>query len=345
MAIYSQKRIRVTDANGDPVAGGKVRLRDENTTDLAAVYSDAALTTPLTNPVVADANGWTPVIFGAEGLTVDVAYLDADDVEIPGTSEESVTFVGADSGNFTRTVSGNGRYSLTGSAGTVIQEFGDPDPDDTGGSAIMRGWNGTQGDSLTLNFASVIAATSAGGLTENSKKLPGVVTTEATTFTAASTVDIELPNSPTGVIAWDIEIWDLLMSTTANLWGRFSYDGGSNYKSGASDYFGHFMTSAAASTAASADLTQARMELVSNMQGSATRVGIGRIRVITNAGSVFTRLSSRFEGITNGPALTIALANWFGEGGYGRATHLRLLPASGTITGKYRVTPLRGFGE
>jgi hypothetical protein len=53
MAVIVRTRVPVEDAAGVPVNGGKFRVYLANTTTLASLYSDAALTVPLSNPVVA----------------------------------------------------------------------------------------------------------------------------------------------------------------------------------------------------------------------------------------------------------------------------------------------------
>lgn len=47
----------ILDANGTPVSAGSITFYLTGTTTLAAVYTDSALTTPATNPVIADSAG------------------------------------------------------------------------------------------------------------------------------------------------------------------------------------------------------------------------------------------------------------------------------------------------
>lgn len=65
MAAFSWPLSRqiVVDANGDPVPGAKLNFFVSGTTTPLAVYSDAELAVPLTDPVVADANGRWPRVF------------------------------------------------------------------------------------------------------------------------------------------------------------------------------------------------------------------------------------------------------------------------------------------
>lgn len=72
------------DLNGFPLPGAKITFYENETTTLAAVYANEALTTPLTNPVVANLAGVFPSIFADEDLVFTVAITDADDNPIGG---------------------------------------------------------------------------------------------------------------------------------------------------------------------------------------------------------------------------------------------------------------------
>lgn len=69
------------DANGDRIAGAKLYFYDYDagpTTDLKAVYTSSALTTMLSNPVVADSVGVFPAIWADTTEAFTVAVTDAD---------------------------------------------------------------------------------------------------------------------------------------------------------------------------------------------------------------------------------------------------------------------------
>jgi hypothetical protein len=69
-------------------------------------------------------------------------------------------------------------------------------------------------------------------------------------------------------------------------------------------------------------------------------------RVITpDSGSTFTKIDSDMSGIINTGAGSIFRATAYGKGSYGRATHLQLRMSANNFTFKYRLVPLRGFGE
>lgn len=81
------------DANGDPLAGGKLYSYIAGTTTPLATYSNAAGTTPNTNPVILDAAGRATVYLG--NATYKFRLDDADDVTLFTT--DNVPVVG-DSG-------------------------------------------------------------------------------------------------------------------------------------------------------------------------------------------------------------------------------------------------------
>lgn len=344
MGLLYDGRILITDASNVPQSGGKVRIYDAGTTTPSSVFSDAALSVPLANPVVANSAGITPQIFAADGLLVDVQFLTSADASIPNRGYEDVSFLGSSTGDLSRTVTGDGRFTITGSAGAVLFRVGDPSPDNTGGTLTIEGWAGTQGDTLTLDFALVNVT---GRLKEQGKKLQGTVYTEATQVTAQTSVDIALPNDPTGVRGYEIHVWDYSQSGNGNLQARLSYDGGGTYKSGAGDYDSYSFTSQTGGAVSPTGLsTAAQAQLSSNHNGAANQLGGGVIRVITpDSGNTFTKIDSDLSAIDNTGAGVITRATAYGKGSYGRATHLQLRMSANNFTFKYRVVALRGFGE
>jgi hypothetical protein len=348
MAILTEGRILVTDASDTPINGGKVRIYNTGTTTLTSVFSDAALSVPLTNPVVANSSGFTPVIFAAEATSVDVTYLTAADATVTGRTYTAIPFLGSDTGTFTRTFGGGTRFKITDGGGIVLMQVGDASPDNVGGQLTIEGWAGTQGDTLTLDFATT---NTTGVITENSKKLLGIVNTNATTFTAVSSVDIPLTQNPSGVLAHDVDVFNLISSGAAVLTVRFSYDGGATYKSGASDYAWAFqyknLGDANLYPTYDQDNAHNAIHLNSSTDFTATPAWL-TLRVLTvasgsNPTSVKGELMCLQGSGTGMPNLN--LIRGYGLGGYGKATHMRLLASTGTITGQYRVAAMRGFGE
>ena len=69
------------DANGDARSGAKLSFFESQTTTPKTVFSDAGLTTPLTDPVVADASGTFPSIF-LDGTSYRTVLSDSNDVQL-----------------------------------------------------------------------------------------------------------------------------------------------------------------------------------------------------------------------------------------------------------------------
>ena len=97
------------DSNGDPIAGAKLTFYESGTVNLANTYSDDVLTTPNSNPVVADGSGRFGSIF-LQAIDYKVVYSDADDAVIwtrdpvRGSTEISSGSVIATGGTTARTL-------------------------------------------------------------------------------------------------------------------------------------------------------------------------------------------------------------------------------------------------
>lgn len=70
------------DANGDPISGAKLYFYAAGTSDPLATYSDAALTVPNSNPVIADIAGRFGEIFLIDQVAYKAILTDASDVTI-----------------------------------------------------------------------------------------------------------------------------------------------------------------------------------------------------------------------------------------------------------------------
>lgn len=75
-------RMRPLDDNGEPMPGCYLQFYESGTTTPAAVYADGALTTPLSNPVVANAAGIFPAIYGDPSVVYRMQLYNAADVLI-----------------------------------------------------------------------------------------------------------------------------------------------------------------------------------------------------------------------------------------------------------------------
>lgn len=119
---------RVDDADNKPISGGKLRIYDQNTTSLSSVYSDTGLSTPLTNPVVADSAGRLPPIFIAAG-TYDLALLDDEDAVVDSFDDYNVPDLsGLDNITFTLATKTADYTVLAADSGKVLDVNADSAP-------------------------------------------------------------------------------------------------------------------------------------------------------------------------------------------------------------------------
>lgn len=317
-----------------------MRVYNAGTTNLTTLYATSALDpgSVLTNPVVAGSDGWTAQIFAAEGTVVDYQTETAGGVVLH--TYEDFVFVGASSGAITRDFLTNGRVQLIGRGGNANLEFGDQTGDDTGGVGRIGGWADTQGTSLELDFAAI---NTTGPITDTGKKLLGVVYTDVTQVTAATSVDIALPNSPTGVRQYRLDLWDYSQSGAGNCNARLSFDGGATYPAVAASYNGYSEAYAGAGATYST-YSGTAAQLFSN-RGAANQPARGFVEICTpNSGSDSTHIIAQIAGNDNGTYNRVWSMN-FGPTGSGRADHIRLLMSASTFTFKYRLTVLRGSGD
>lgn len=80
--LFSEPTARPLTPSGAIMPGAKLTFYESGTTTPATVYADAALQTPLSNPVEADASGRFPPIYLDPLTTYRVLLHDADDVLI-----------------------------------------------------------------------------------------------------------------------------------------------------------------------------------------------------------------------------------------------------------------------
>lgn len=73
------------NSNGLPAAGAKLYFYLTGTTTPTTVYSDSGLTTPLSNPVVADSAGRIPAIYLNDAVTYRLVIKDRNDVQLGST--------------------------------------------------------------------------------------------------------------------------------------------------------------------------------------------------------------------------------------------------------------------
>lgn len=80
--ILADPLFDIVNANGAPISGARAYFYVTGGTTPANVYADNALTTPLTNPVIADSAGRFVPIFLDPAVTYRLVVKDADDVAI-----------------------------------------------------------------------------------------------------------------------------------------------------------------------------------------------------------------------------------------------------------------------
>jgi hypothetical protein len=79
--LFHAPRYRAFDADGAILPGAKLIFYESGTTTPVDTYADAALTTPNSNPVVADAGGEFAPIYLSDAVAYRAILTDADDVE------------------------------------------------------------------------------------------------------------------------------------------------------------------------------------------------------------------------------------------------------------------------
>ncbi len=81
----------LVDANGNAVSGGLMYFYLDMTETLAPVYTSSALTTQLSNPVVADASGVFPAIWADTDSEFTVVATKADGTPLPGFTYDAIS--------------------------------------------------------------------------------------------------------------------------------------------------------------------------------------------------------------------------------------------------------------
>lgn len=349
MSMLLDVRWQAFDSSGNPLVGATLTVYNTGTFVLASIYRDSARAVPMTNPTSggdkSDAAGRFPQIFAAEAAVFDVLLKDSLGNTV--ASYVNVVGLGADSGSVLRDFT-NSRYSVRGSGGTVYIEAGDPTGDNVGGTMRLGGWLGTQADLITIDTALLNVT---GKIKENSKKIPSVVYTEATAITAVNSYDIALPNDPAGVRGYEIELWDYSQSGGGNLLLLASFDGGSTYKAGASDYhYGGISSIVGTGVASIGSASGVANMLIAggSMVGLSNRSGRIKISITTpDSGTEDAVITSRADGCdTSGNPMTFLMMGHIGAS-YGRVDHVRLFITGGvvTMTAKFLLRPIRGMGE
>jgi hypothetical protein len=346
MAIHIWTGQQIRDSAGAPVNGGKLRIYTANTTSLANVYSDTSLATPLANPVVADSLGFLPDIFLSDASNYDCAELTAAGSLI--RSYDDIPAVGSDGATFVKDFTGS-RLQAYNSAGVVQLESGDPDPDDTGGSLRIGGWEGSQGTALELDYATADFTGDvnvAGDLTVGGDTVALDSVVESGTATAASTLDVPLTG---GGLRYRLELMNLTTSASVSIGVQFAFDSVPTFKSGVADYSYQSIYSGLVTTdpTGAYDAANASINLTSSISHLSTGSSAGYIDIFTPAnttGNHPTQVLAQLAYFdTAVPALKYLLQSAGSSISYGRATYVRIVLASGTLSCKWRLIKMNGF--
>lgn len=158
MAIVLLDGYRITDANGEPVSGGKLYVFEAGTSNPRDVYTEETLTTTHPNPVVSDAGGLlqhlSPIYTAEDDLKLRVT--DASDVTIWEIDNYSTGGTGSGSGgDVTRTpLSKTANYTVQAADENSIIVM------DASGIAGLQG--DVTADSATLGAGFVIGVKNIG---------------------------------------------------------------------------------------------------------------------------------------------------------------------------------------
>lgn len=90
--LFNPPFVTILDANGNPISGGKLKFYLTGTLTPATIYADSAQTTPLTNPVIADAAGRAAAVYLDPAVTYRCRVTDASDTLIKDVDPCSVSF-------------------------------------------------------------------------------------------------------------------------------------------------------------------------------------------------------------------------------------------------------------
>lgn len=334
------------DANLNAYPGAKLGTFDSvATTTPKETYSDPDLTTPHTNPVIANSSGQFPQIFAEVGEAFYLTLKTAADVLVEDF--EDVAALGASGdGTFARDFGSGGRWEVSGVAGVVSEEFGPPAGDDIGGTGRIGGWNGTQGETLTVDFETVAITedvTIAGDL---------VVTGQLTVSGAGSTV---LPIKTAGATVtnltefivpldqsfeeWEIHIRNMVGTTNGDSFTlTFSFDNGVSYEDGATDYLYNLNYDNGSSITRSSSAGAAYMLVAAPFTGGSPNGFSAVLRVFSRSG-VSAQIISQFGHVYNDAAYYtgtgVALIK---NEALGKATHVKFTFGSSTTASlKYSV--------
>ncbi len=330
MALIWPFGVKLTDSSGNALSGAKLRVYTAGTTTPANLFSDAGLSTGITNPVVADADGMLAnggnecAVYIAEG-SYDIAILSSADAVL--SSVDDYAPPSSDSADILRTLTSNARIFITGSGGEVFIRAGSPSPTNTGGDLTLEGWAGTQLDTLTLNSAETSFTGNVdidGDLTVGGELIPAIVTSG----TMASAAELVIPLTG-GFQSYTIELYEIAATNAAALRITVSIDSGSTYVAGANydSYSVAFDASAGSNPG------------VGWWYGTVGNLSTTAGKMQTLAFDLDTPASGTGDTTMIGQTsiADIGYRTWGAVSAGGRVTHVKIAVTAGTITCKWRL--------
>jgi hypothetical protein len=314
------------------------------TTTPKATYTNSALTVPHANPIVADSSGVFPQIYAASGEAYHAILKTSAGVTVQ-TFENWEALGGDDASVFSKDYGANGRVQIVGNGGMPNLEFGDPTGDDLGGDGRIGGWDGTQATTLELDAATTTITGNlalTGNLTVSGTS-PFIAVHSSGTATAAATTDIALPSTYN---AYRLELSYITPAGGAtSIEALFAFDGVPTFKTGVDDYGWVLQNSGPSAgslgSGSSIDASDARIEVMNVGAPTAGSPCHCSITIMSRYGKE-TGLSALFESHEDG-AYGFYIGRATGQTrakNYGKATHIRLQPTTGTLSFYWTLTGL-----
>ena len=338
MALLYESMHRAMDDSGVPMPFAELYTRDPvATTTPKATYSDPDLDVSHlnTNPLVADAAGYFGPIYAASDEQFYLILTVADgDPTAPYKVYADVTAIGGDAGtSFDRTFA-SARLKITsgdvdtGISGILIQT-GPSSPDDTGGSLLMQGQAGTQGDLAVIDYVETRAT---GDL-----DVAGALTVGSSTsfpFLAASG---SLASSNVIALSATYDEYMLVLDNLSSTGGvsvriTLSFDGGGTYKTAAGDYTG-VSTMISTTTVTAPAATNGYIGIGEQAAATSILYGGAQLRIYSKAGKE-TTVTGLANLVRTGPiGEQTLLATATNAKGYGKATHIKIEATTTTWSG------------
>lgn len=317
-------------------------------------YTTAALSVAHAHPVVADASGFFPQMFAANGAAFyAVLTATGGDPGQPFRDWEDIQALGADDTTSFDQTFVDARLKVTsGEVDTgidgILFQVGKDSPQNTGGYAKFQGWAGTQADQFWFDAAdaeftgnvAVLGDLAVTGTIPADKLLTsGVRTAQATTNIALDATYDE----------YVLDIGYLAPSTSLTVEVLLAFDVGGTMKVGVDDYaWSYWERGPTSGTSSGADASDDSMVVMafaaapttpagtpSTIQiriSSATgkESGVSGVGIIADDGTTYGQKRYEFVGMTRAK-------------NYGKATFIQVKASIGTLSFTYALKGLAGF--